>query len=448
MKKMKQLIRISFLMFNLLHSAKNIYSQAISGHFFGENAWMSDTIGNYTACTDPPCILNGKLQKQWGAIKGSNASIIRFGGTAADKNRPTDYQYIRMIDSIRANGMEPIIQIPFFNFRYTAQEAGDIVKFINITEGKKIKYWIIGNEPDLSYSYTSSSQVARYFKPFATQMKSTDPSIFIIGPELAWFNQPILAGLTTPGGPDDITGKDSLGNYYLDVISFHTYPFDGTQTRADVISKLTAPGSLQDNLTYLSTQVAACNTAHNRTGSSALKTAITEANIDYQNSSSDNLDGVGANSFIGGQFVAEMMGIGMKNGIDFINLWSVIEGNGTSSNIGFVDAITYDKKPEYFHFQLLSQNFKGNYVEGATGNTNVKSFGSQDGQQVCVLILNEDQTTNYNFTVRLNMDKITGADSLILLIPSRLTSFTLNSGLDLGTIIVILAKSDIAPERS
>lgn len=412
MKKAQKLIQATLLVIILLFAGKNLNAQAISPHFFGQNAWMPDTIGNANACTDPPCILYGKLHRHWSDIKNSGATLIRYGGIAVDKNIPTNYQYIRMIDSIRANGMEPIIQVPFRMYRYNEQQAADIVKFINVTSGKNIKYWVIGNEPDLGYSYSNASQIAAYIKPFATAMKNVDPSIFIIGPECAWFNQGILTDLTTPNGPYDITGKDAYGHYYVDVISFHTYPFSGSQTRAQVISKLASPGSLQDNLVYLNSRIATCNTSHGRSGASALKTAITEANIDWQNNSSDNLYGVGASSFLGGQFWAEMMGIAMKNGVDFVNFWSVAEGNNVAANIGYIDAGSNTKKPSYYHFQLMADNFKGNYVNGTTNQVNVKSFGSQNSQQTAVLVLNEDLTNNYNCTIRLNSTAIAGTSQL------------------------------------
>jgi len=422
MKKVKKVFQFGLLVVSLLFCIENVQSQTISTHFFGQNAWMPDTIGNAYACTEPPCVLNGKLHHEWGNVKNSKASIIRYGGIAPDKNMPTDYQYIRMIDSIRANGMEPVIQVPFRNFRYTAQQAADIVKFINVTSGKNIKYWSIGNEPDLGYAYTTAAQIAAYIKPFASAMKNIDPSILIMGPECAWFNQNIINGITTPNGPDDLTGTDANGRYYLDIISFHAYGFDGSQTRAQVITKLTSVGSLQDNLAYLNTRIASCNSAHGRTGSSALKTAITEANIGWQNNASDNLYGVGANSFIGGQFWAEMMGISLKNGLDFINFWSVAEGNSAVSNIGYVDANTNTKKPTYYHFQLMAENFKGNYVNGTTNQVNVKSFGSQNAQEICVLILNQDLTNTYNFTVKLNTAAIAGNNALKININANLAN--------------------------
>jgi hypothetical protein len=434
MKNLRKIVQISLLALGLFGAAKSGKSQTISSHFFGENAWMPDTVGDANACTDPPCLLYGKLHKNWENIKNSNASLIRFGGITPDKNMPTNYQFIKMIDSIRAKGMEPTIQVPFRNYRYTPQQAADIVHYLNIEKGKNIKYWSIGNEPDLGYSFTTANQVATYIKQFASAMKNVDPSIMIVGPECAWFNQAIIDGLTNPGGPDDITGKDAAGRYYVDVISFHTYPFNGSQTRADVISKLKSAGSFNDNLAYLNGRINACNTAHARTGTAALKTAVTEANINWQNSASDNLNGVGANSFIGGQFVAEMLGIGMKNGVDFMNIWSVVEGNNTALNIGYIDATNGNKKPLYYHFKMLAENFKGTYADGTSNVPNVKTFGSKNGQYIQVLIMNQDLTNNYNYTVRLDNSTVTGSKPLKL---------NINAGVAIQYDETVLAQSTV-----
>jgi hypothetical protein len=414
MKKIKKTIQFSLIAISLILFS-TIKAQTISSHFFGQNAWMPDTIGHVN--------YNGKMHKLWGSVKNSGATIIRYGGIATDKNMPTHYQYLRMIDSIRANGMEPTLQVSFNNNMYTAQQAADIVRFINVTSGRNIKYWSIGNEPNLGYSYTTAAQIATYYKSFATAMKNVDPSILIMGPETAWFDQNIINGLTTPNGPDDITGKDINGHYYLDIISFHSYGFDGSQTRAQVVSKLTSANSLKDNLIYLNSRIASCNTAHGRTGTFALKTAITEANISWQNAAGDNLYGVGASSFLGGQYWAEMMGVSMKNGVDFINFWSVAEGSSNGiTNIGYIDASTNTKKPSYYHFKLLADNFKGNYVNGTTNQVNVKSFGSQNAQQTAVLILNQDLTNNYNFSVKLNTTLSTGAAALKININANLAT--------------------------
>src|ERR1041384_11374 len=181
MKKISHILKLIIIALGIFFIGGKLDAQTIPAYFFGQNAWMPDTVGNAAACTDPPCIFNGNLHSQWGKIRDSRATLIRFGGIAADKNMPTNYQYIKMIDSIRAKGMEPIIQVSFHKYKYNAQQAAALVQYINVTKGRNIKYWSIGNEPDLEYGYTSSSQVAAYIKPFASAMKDVDPTILISG---------------------------------------------------------------------------------------------------------------------------------------------------------------------------------------------------------------------------------------------------------------------------
>lgn len=425
MKKIKKIFCISLLAFSII-GFTSVNAQIIPTHYFGQNAWMPYAVGQR--------ILGGKLDQHWGAIRDSKAALIRYGGISSDRDMPTNAQYIGIIDSIRANGMEPIIQVPFYNYKYTAQQAADIVTYINVTMGRNIKYWVIGNEPDLSYGYTTAAQIAAYIKPFSSAMKNVDPSIMIIGPEIASFNKAIIDGLTTPGGPSDVTGKDASGRYYIDVISFHSYPFNGSQTREQVISKLTGPGQLQDDLIYLNSRIASCNSFHTRTGVAKLKTALTEANVNWKNSASDNLTGLGVNSFIGGQFVAEMLCIGIKNGLDFFNLWSVIEGNSTELNIGYLDRTTGAKKPMYYHFKLLAENLKGNYIDGISNQVNVKTFGSQNSQEISVLILNQDLTNSYNAKIRLNSAAIEGSNNL---------KINIDAGIDVEYTDVIPSQSTV-----
>lgn len=365
---------------------------------------MPDSVGN--------AFYNGQLHTKWNDIASSGAKLIRFGGISVDNNMPTNHQYIKMIDSIRARGMEPIIQVPFYNNKYSASQAAAIVQYVNITKGRNIKYWVIGNEPDLEYNYTSASQVASYFRAFASAMKAVDPNIMIIGPETAWYNTNIINGLTTAGGPDDITGTDAYGRYYLDIFSFHIYPFNGTQNRSSVITRLTEPGYFQDNLTDLNTRISSCNNFHGRAGATTIKMAVTEANINYINNASDGLYGTGANSFIGGQFWIDMMGICMKKNIEFINFWSVIEGNNNAYNIGFLDKNNGNKKPIYYHFQMLANNFRGTYCNGTSNRDSIKAFGSKDGNQIAVIILNQEIANNSAYTVRLNNDPIAGNNPL------------------------------------
>ncbi|MDP1746817.1 MAG: hypothetical protein Q8L90_14675, partial [Bacteroidota bacterium] len=405
----KNVLHLILLIILPLISIQIVSSQNISGKIFGQNAWMPNSIGTTT--------FNGKLDSQWNKVKNSHAKICRYGGIAVDKNMPTNTQYLNIIDSIRNNGMEPVMLVSFDNNKYTAAQAGQTVEFINIISNKNIKYWVIGNEPDNSYGYVNSAQVADYVKRFSLAMKQKDPSIKIIAPETAWYNQNILDGLITPGGVSDITGKDSSGNFIVDLISFHTFPFRGIQKRNEVISYLTEPYQFEYNLTQLNQKIAACNSFHQRNSNFTLRMAVTEANIDWQNPQGDGVFGVGANSFLGGQFWAEMIGICMKTNVDFINFWSIIEGN----ELGYLNHSTTLPKPSYYHFQMLADNFKGKFFKGTDNKTNVKSFGSKKDNEISVIIMNQDQSNDFIYTLRLDTNLISGTDPLKINIDADVT---------------------------
>jgi hypothetical protein len=403
--KNRKIIMLLIIVVNMLLSIGMPKAQQISPNLFGQNAWMPDSIGSVK--------FYGSLDSHWPVIAESGVKMMRYGGIGVDANFPTKHQYIKMIDAMRARGIEPMVAVPFNKWQYTAAQAADIVRYVNITMGRNVRYWIIGNEPDLGYAYTTSTQVASYIKPFASAMKSADPSIKIIGPECAWYNAGIINGLTTPGGPDDITGTDANGRFYVDIVSFHAYPMQaGSYSRSAVITNLTALYNFQDNLTALNARLASCNTAHGRSGATALQVGVTEVNINYQNPAGDNLYGNGAKSFLGGQYWAEVMGISMKKGVSFLNFWSVIEGNSDDMSIGYLARGTAAKVPSYFHFQMVAQNFKGLYADGTDNQANVKTFGSKDGTQVAVMIMNQDAAANFNYTVRLDNNAVSGANPL------------------------------------
>lgn len=388
----------------------------ISTHFYGINAWMPYQIG--------PHLYYGNLGNEWTNIANSSAKIMRYGGHGVDQYADPDDtggvtlpQYLALVDNMQSRGIEPVLAVPVLGSTYTPAKAAEIVQYINVTYARNVKYWVIGNEPELSgYNYTTSGQVASYIRSFASAMKAVDPTIRIVGPELAWYDSSILNGLTQANGTDDITGTDANGRYYIDYISFHQYNgFDGTQTRSQVTSVLTQSGGFNDNLATLEGRIASCNLAHNRTGANAVKIAITEANVNYANTTTDSVSGNGAKSFVGGQFWAELMGIAMKHHVDFVTFWSAIEGSTTSGNeLGYIGADQTTLRPSYYHFQMLAQNFRGSVASATDNQALVKTFASKDTDQVAVLIMNQELSTSFNYTVRLDTNPPAGGNTLVV----------------------------------
>src|ERR1700749_4985707 len=88
---------IALIFFFLTSGA--IHAQTISSLLYGQNAFMPDTVGT--------TVMFGKLHYNWQKIEDSKVQIIRYGGADADNKITSNYQYLRIIDSARAHGLEP-----------------------------------------------------------------------------------------------------------------------------------------------------------------------------------------------------------------------------------------------------------------------------------------------------------------------------------------------------
>jgi len=93
-------------------------------------------------------------------------------------------------------------------------DAANMVKHFNKDTNNYIKYWIVGNEPDINgYSVQSYSS---YFNQDYDAMKAVDPTIKIGGGTTAWYNQYWLQQFL------------QLSGTRVDFVDFHGYPQKGT----------------------------------------------------------------------------------------------------------------------------------------------------------------------------------------------------------------------------
>jgi hypothetical protein len=61
---------------------------------------------------------------------------------------------------------------------------------------------------------------------------------------------------------------------------------------------------------------------------------------------------------------------------------------------------------------MMADNFKGNVANGTSNKTNVKVFGSKSSTEINVLVMNQESTGSYNYTVRLNNGTVSGSNPL------------------------------------
>lgn len=422
---MNSKLTVFIILFFISAAAK---PQTISPLIFGQNAWMPDTSGDVNFCRGDtlgvPCVLKGNLYDPgvFPMTKDAGVRIIRFGGEAADQNRPTNHQYIKFIDSTRMYGMEPIIQLPYDAGYYNADTAAEIVNYLNNIAHRNIRYFIIGNEPDRKlpngYNYLFASQIAGYIKPIAERIKQIDSTLIIIGPELKYYNynNNLVTDLLDPHGPFDITGKVPGHTYgYVDIFTFHYYPLSGNYSRDDVVFNLLQGNKyhLHNILDSLRRRVDLCNMFHQRQGQNEMKIGITELNLTYANPWDTTLAGHSAVSFIAGQYWAEVLEQAMKYKVELITFWSMVE-----NSLGFLRHDDLFKRPTYHHFSLMANHFSGEYCPDTvlSSEPKFKVVASKNQYSIAVMVMNQRKTADFGYTVKLGGDSIENNSEINIII--------------------------------
>ncbi|MFL5754178.1 MAG: T9SS type A sorting domain-containing protein [Bacteroidia bacterium] len=428
---MRPQLKYSVLLFFLAFTNSILCQQRVAPpNFYGENAWMPDSVGNVSGS-----YFGGKMDSNWVNIAQSNVKLMRYGGNAVDKYAPIPYHYLNMVDSIRAHGMEPIVAVPYYDGQHDSDFASSVVKLLNVTFKRNVKYWIIGNEPDLYAHDTTAQIISAYIQRFSIAMRRVDSTIKIIGPEVSRIkpdnhhdpDQVVVDSLLF--GPANIVGMIPSGNGiasgkpYIDYFSWHMYNYDGaatTQTRSWVINRITGTDSAR--MGYMKRRMDSCNA--NITGRSAypIKPIITEAHLCTQGGggllSSDSLNGVKCSSFIAGQHWCEIMAIGADKGIEWINFWSAMEGNG----MGYMsNSIVPTKKSTYYHMQQMAKWFTDTIFIGTSYAANLKAYASKGSGHIAVMVLNQNAVGTAKRTYTISLDSHTDSLRMNMGINSTLT---------------------------
>lgn len=422
------------------------YSQIIPNNFYGVNGWMPDWVGSVN--------LNGEFYNildNTSFLTSTGVKIVRLGGGDHDKNAITVSQAQTFATEVKAKGMEPLIQIPFV-FKLMPFTSGDDINDLDtkittaladntyetyvknlvaslMVSPYNVKYWSISNEPDL-WDQTIQNGVAAdaerikdYFTTISDWIRSQDVNAIIVGPDLAeaqaYDNTSPYSGLAyeliNGTSLQKITGQSATysGKYYVDIWAFHTYPFNGTQSRASVVA---APSSgFASHLANTRTYINVAGRTNN------LPIAITEFNITFDNDGPNDdqpndVDDFNANSFLAGQWMAEMTAVALHNPnnlakVVFVQPWSVHESGGDAGagDLGLIhgDGSTNDPfvpRSTYIHYKWMTKNLLPGQLFAmgeSNGDDHIKAFSSKlECNKISVVLMNQhtsSKTINVSF---------------------------------------------------
>jgi hypothetical protein len=379
---MKHVLLLTFFIVGL---GFNSNAQTISPYLFGQNHWIATgDEGNRI----------GYVDLLWPKVKESGVKCIRIGGNAYNHNFPERSRLTAIIDSIRHIGAEPLLQVPY---SFTAIQAMELVEYYTKPGNKKVQYWSIGNEPLLHKEFTID-QIHDYILRIASAMKKVDPAIKIFVFDECELREAAYRDLC--GGRLDLAGLKENGAWLIDGYNFHRYPNGRDFTREDVV--FTGPGNILEQVRLLKQIMDEADKKYNRTGDDKLMWGLSEVNIPWANPDRE-ISGYGNPSFLGGQFMAEIFGIGMQYGAFSINPWCISETDAVSTDFGYLGAPReFFPRSSYYHTEMMSENMKGSYMNTTDNQKYIKTIGSQSGNQISILVMNQDQNKDYDFDLVLN----------------------------------------------
>jgi hypothetical protein len=306
------------------------------------------------------------------AVHSLTPAILRIGGHNNDWNSPSpfnDSEMDRAVAYARAVGAEPIIQVPILDdiagATPTAATAAGMVTYANITKSYGVKYFSIGNEPDLYADpaqtpnvpgYTAASY-CRDVKAFVPAMRAVDPSIKILGPELSWKYQ--------SGANDWLTPILTDCGEHFDIVSVHRYPIDPART--------TSAASAIDADQFKG-MIAATRQKMTATGHGAKPLALTETNLTWNGDPAVSTLEASPGTLPAGLWTADTLGVGLTEGLWTTAFWSIREG----WTLGLLSPASV-KRPAYFAFSLYADHFGPTRIAVTAAPSGVHAYASRNG---------------------------------------------------------------------
>jgi hypothetical protein len=305
---------------------------------------------------------------------------MRVGGYNNDVNLASPFDnaaFDKAVAYARAIGAEPIIQVPLLADTAgqlpTAATAAGMVTYANVTKGYGIKYFSIGNEPDLYATqglpadstqpaipgYTPSDYCASA-TGYVAAMKAVDPTIKIVGPDLSWKYQ---AG---NGANDWLTPILEGCGALFDVIAIHRYPFEAAQ--ATLAAAAADPAAFRNVIAQVRGILQAA-------GQGEKPLALTEMNVAYDATSCvlDASPGTVGSAL----WLADSVGTAIELGLWTSAVWDISDLDDWGLGlIGMPPAHT--PRPSYYAYSLYADHFGPTLLDVTSVPAGVSAHASRN----------------------------------------------------------------------
>lgn len=321
---------------------------------------------------------------------------MRFGGGDTDRMDLRNNIIDLFVFQTRQVGAEPAMSVRLLGG--TPEAAAEIVRYTNIEKDYNIRYWSIGNEPNLFVAlmgvetYTAE-QLASEWRAIAEAMLEVDPDLIFVGPDITQYvpldTDPLRYLPSRLGGaPLDAEGNDWLEVFLkangdlLDYVAIHRYPWPGPGGSGATIDGLRRNGeeweTIIPNLRVLIREWAGRD----------IPIAVTEINSNSANSTGGpaSLD-----SFYNAIWLGDILGRMIRLQVDIVAYWDIQGSTGRGWGI----LGSYNLRPTAHTYQMYT-HFGTELMASSSRDRDVRVYAARrdDGTLTLMVInLGPDEAT-------------------------------------------------------
>jgi hypothetical protein len=302
-------------------------------------------------------------------------SGIRFwrfpGGRVGDLQDLTNSQIDLFISTARLYNMEPLIHVRLEDG--TPENGARLVQYVNIEKSYNVRYWSVGNEPDLFDEFDSIALNTQW-RAIAEAMLAVDPTIILVGPDISQFT-----------GEDGNAYLDVRHNYLrdflrmngdlVDIVAVHRYPFPQNNQVASI-------GDLRRNAPEW-TRYAQNLRRFIREAGYDLPMAFTEATSHWSATIGGEATG---DSLYHAIWWGDVLGRLITEGVDMVAYFNM----QSSDQLGVFGLLArYEVRPTYYTYQLYQHFGEQLVFSQSEDSDDVRVYASlRDDGTLTILVIN------------------------------------------------------------
>jgi hypothetical protein len=311
------------------------------------------------------------------------ATFLRWpGGSWGDQNDIQTYYIDTYMGEARKIGAEPSITVRLTGS--TPEKAAGLLHFVNVERGYKVKYWSIGNEPDL-YSDRDESwnpqSYARRWREFALAMKAVDPSIVLYGPDISDFVGDVGVMDAREYNKKGESKRDYLVEFLklnadlVNIVAVHHYPFPKKSS-----DSLPSWQELRDNTVEWDRVIPNLRRIVKETTGQDYPVGILEYNSDASNAAGASTS---PDSFYNALWVADIYGRMIRQRPEMLAYWLIKNNTAGHGLLG-----SYDARPTYYPF-VMWKKFGNHLFDAGSDTKYVSVYAAKTGDgTVTVMLVN------------------------------------------------------------